>query len=487
MKDCDSYAINILKLPSLTLMENAAKAALEEFLNVYRGGGVAVICGGGNNGGDGAAFARLLREKGVKSDVYLFCVNMSDDLSVNFQRLKQTDVNIYLNPAEYDFKGYAYIVDALFGTGLNRGLEGEYKKVVGKINQSGAFVISVDMPSGLFGGVKDFSAAVKADLTVSLAAYKYCQLFEGIDLCGNIIVKDIGIPIQCGSDVYQNQDVKKFFPPRKKDTHKGSYGKLCIIAGSGKYFGAAAISYGAAASLISGCGYVCLCVPKFLADSYRCHIAESVFEYLPDDGENALFDANVLDNITDRYDAVCIGMGMGQNKNTFDIAAYLLKNYNKKLLLDADALNSIAVYDKDIFKRGFNCRVIITPHIAEFSRLTGASAEQIKSDSLKAAEGYSGENNVTVLLKGHSSVICGEGKSAVNVTGTAAMAKAGSGDVLSGIIGGLLARGFNTFESGAAGAFLHGRAGEIAQEKLGEHSVLPRDITRNLAEAIKNL
>lgn len=486
MKECDSYAINVLKKPSLALMENAANAVKEEFLKIYRGGKIAVVCGGGNNGGDGAAFARLLNDQGIKSDVYFYYNNMSVDCAANAERLKQTDLKLIFNAENIDFSGYDYIIDALFGTGLNKPVGGVYKKVIQSINDSPAFKVAIDMPSGLYGG-NDFSAAVMANLTIALAAYKYEQLFGGTDYCGDIIVKDIDIPIETGSDVYEQGDIKKYFEKRKKDSHKGSYGKLCIIAGSGKYFGAALISYNAAASLLAGCGLTCLCVPRFLGSEYRNRITESVLDYLPDNGENALFDADVLNNIIGSYNAICIGMGMGSNEETYKICDYLLKNYDKKLLLDADAINSIAAFDKDIFKKPRKCDVIITPHLAEFSRLCGLSISDIKANPLKAAQCYSKENNITVLLKGSSTVICNGEKTAVNVTGTPAMAKAGSGDVLSGIIGSVMAQGKDTYISGIVGSYIHGKAGELAADRLGEYSVLASDINSNIAQAIKNL
>lgn len=487
MKECDSYAINVLNKPSIVLMENAANAVKEEFLKLYQGGNIAVVCGGGNNGGDGAAFARLLNCQGIKSDVYFFYGSMSEDCAANAEKLKQTDLKLIFNTENIDFCGYDYIIDALFGTGLNKPAKGIYKKVIESINDSPAFKMSIDMPSGLYGGNDINSAVVKADRTISLAAYKYEQLFWGTDYCGDIIVKDIDIPIDIGSDVYGQSDIKNYFEKRKKDTHKGSYGKLCIIAGSGKYFGAALISYNAATSLLVGCGLTCLCVPRFLSVNFRNRITESVLDYMPDNGENALFDADVLNNIIGSYSAICIGMGMGCNIETFKICSYLLKNYDKKLLLDADAISSIAAFDKNIFLSPHKCDVIITPHLAEFSRLSGLNISDIKANPLKIAQSYAKKNNITVLLKSHSTIICCGEKSAVNVTGTPAMAKAGSGDVLSGIIGGVMAQGKGAYISGIIGSYIHGKAGEFAAEKLGEYSVLASDINANIAQVIKNL
>ena len=195
MKECDSYAINVLKKPSLALMENAANAVKEEFLKIYRGGKIAVVCGGGNNGGDGAAFARLLIGQGIKSDVYFFYNRMSEDCAANAERLKQTDLKLIFNADNIDFSRYDYIIDALFGTGLNKPVGGVYKKVIDCINDSPAFKVAIDMPSGLYGG-NDLSATVMANLTIALAAYKHEQLFWGTDYCGDIIVKDIDIPIE---------------------------------------------------------------------------------------------------------------------------------------------------------------------------------------------------------------------------------------------------------------------------------------------------
>lgn len=487
MQQCDRHAIEKLNIPSLTLMENAAKAVKEEFLKFYKGGGIAVVCGGGNNGGDGAAFARLLHGSGINCDVYFFYSKTSADCAANIERLKKTDVNIYFNKTDYNFDSYSYIVDALFGTGVNKAVTGIYADIINSINASKARKISIDMPSGLYGGIDDCSAVVKADITITLAAYKYEQLFAGRDYCGEIIVKDIAIPVNCGSFIYQSGDIKKFFPKRKADTHKGSYGKLCIIAGSGRYCGAAMLSCSGAAALRSGCGLVCLCVPKILAQSIRCNVCENILEYLPDDGENAIFDSKILSDIMQKYDALCIGMGMGNNENTYKICEYVIKNYDKKLLLDADALNSIAKYNSNIFKENKNCDIVITPHIAEFSRLINAPIDDIKKHPLNYAQNYAAENNITVLLKGASTVICNDKDSAINITGTPAMAKAGSGDVLSGIIGGVMTQGNDALTSAVIGAYLHGKAGEYAARKLGEYGVLAGDIAAQIPYVINDL
>lgn len=485
MKNCDSYAINNLNIPSLSLMERAASAFKEEFLKFYKGGKIAVICGGGNNGGDGAAAARLLYCQNIICDVYLFNDTLSCDCKKNIEALKDFNIKLFHNPQNIDFTGYDYIIDALFGTGLNRKVTGIYFEVIKNINISNAFVISVDIPSGLNSDSgKEMGICVNADVTVTFAAYKYGQLINGLNYCGEIILKNIDIPVNCGDNVYGKEDIKKFFPKRLKDTHKGSYGKLAIFAGSGKYFGAALIVYNAAAALKSGAGLTTLIVPKFLADSYRNHIIESTLLYLPDNGENALYDEKIINQIMSDYDAVCIGMGMGTNEETYKICKALINNYDKKLIIDADALNSIAQFDRKIFKKEHKCDIIITPHIKEFSRLTDYSIQKIKNNIIAIAKEYAKENNITLLLKGASTIIADKENLVINVTGSPAMAKAGSGDVLSGIIGGLAAQGHNALNSGIAGAYIHGKAGEFAAETLGEYSPVASDICNNIYKAI---
>jgi NAD(P)H-hydrate epimerase len=484
MKVCDKNEIN-KGTSSLSLMENAARAITEEFLKIYKGGSVAVICGGGNNGGDGAATARLLYEKGIKCSVYIYYTKLTADCENNLIKLRNLPLKIFENPPTYNYSGYDYIIDALLGTGINKEITGIYKDVIGGINSSGAEVLSADIPSGL--DESGSECTVRADYTVSLAAYKYCQLFGGRDACGKIIVKDIQIPIDTGSYVYEDSDIKAFFPKRRIESNKGTYGKLTIIAGSGKYYGAALISYNAAAALLAGAGLVTLTVPRFLAPSYRKHITESVLEYLPDDGENAVYNKDVIDKIMVQSDAICVGMGMGNNKNTFRICEEILRNFDKKLLIDADGLNSISAYGKDVLKNKHKCEVIITPHPKEFSRLINSSISAILQNPLAIARRFAEENNIAVLLKGASTIITNGEKDVINVTGTPAMAKAGSGDVLSGIIGGLMAQKHPPFESGIAGAYIHGRAGEKAAEISGEYSVLATDICANIGPVIKQI
>ena len=488
MRDCDLKAISSLNITSIDLMERASEAVKEEFLKIYEKGSIAVICGGGNNGGDGAGVARLLNDMGIKCDVYFFYEKIGEDCKKNLNALQNSSLKILYNEKNYDFNGYDYIIDALFGTGLNRQLNDDYIKIIDNINSSKAFVLSIDVPSGLDSDCfTNNGAIVKADCTVSFMAYKYGQLFNRLDFCGKIIIKDIGIAVDCGAEVFEKKDIKEFFPKRKKDSHKGSYGKLCIIAGSGKYFGAGLISYNAASSLRAGAGLTTIAIPSFLAVSYRKHIKECVLEYLNDNGENAVFNLDIINKIMESNDAISIGMGMGKTEETYKFTEVLIKQYDKKLLLDADALNAVSLYNKDFFKEKHACDVVITPHLMEFSRLTGLAIAKIKSNPIYYARQYAKENNVTVLLKGAVTIICNATKTVLNITGCPAMAKAGSGDVLSGIIGGLMAQGHCAFDSAVAGAYIHGKAGEIAGGKLGEYSVLASDICDNIAYAVKSL
>ncbi|MCD8371836.1 MAG: NAD(P)H-hydrate dehydratase [Clostridia bacterium] len=460
MRSADNYTINTLGVPSETLMRRAGLAIAEEVLAVADGKTILVVCGTGNNGGDGYVCSQILLQKGVNVSVYA----MQGRLSADCEREKLRYTGGYSTQICGDI-----IVDCLFGTGLCREVGGEYAEVINKINASGAYVISADIPSGINGdnGLK-MNVAVKANLTVAIAEYKLGFILgDGMDYCGKVIKKDIGICLNedTFAEVFEGEDIAEFYPARPRNSHKGTFGTATLICGCTKYVGAAVLATEAA--LRSGCGYVKLDCSAAVKRTVAPALPQTVF--------------SKSDNL--KSDAIAIGMGSGVSKSLYEKISYLLKNYTGTLIIDADGLNTLSKYGVNILK-GKKCGVILTPHAKEFSRLTGIEVKQILSSPVEYAQKFSSEYGVTLLLKGAASVICGDGKTYINTTGCTALAKAGSGDMLSGYMCGVAARGVKPLYAAVCSQYMLGLAAEIAAEKSNEYTAIAGDILQNLSEAV---
>ena len=427
MRACDRYTIDTLGVPSLTLMERAGQAIAAETQKVFSALGVneaLVVCGGGNNGGDGFVAARLLQEAGA--DVQILC--LAEKFSPDCAAVKEKFKGEILQ--RMPRRRYPVILDCIFGTGLSRPVEGTELSLIRFINAAGAFVISADIPSGLNGDNGLVTGeCVRADLTV-----------------------------------------------------KGTYGKVSIIAGSRAYSGAALLA--ASAALRGGAGYVELCVPSGLFSVYAGKLPEVIltsfsgedaFSYCEEDLEKVL-----------SGQCVVAGMGMGASFETYKMVKYLLERYTGRLVLDADALNALARYGTDILKEK-KCAVLLTPHIKEFSRLSGLSVKEISERGARAPQEFAAACGVSVLLKSAVSVLCGEEKIFFNVRGSACQAKGGSGDVLSGVIGSLAAQGRSVTDAALAGSYLCGVAGELCEQELGQYSVTAGDVIAHIPAALRHI
>ncbi len=465
MRRADEYTINN-GTPSAELMLRAGKAIAEEVITAANALGmrsVLVVCGTGNNGGDGYVCARILGENNF--DVKVYAVESA--LSPDCAREKTAYKYAYSN----DIAG-AIIVDCLFGTGLCRNISGKFAEIVSAINDSGAYVISADIPSGINGdnGLV-LGCAVKANLTVAVQEYKFGHfLGDGIDYCGKIVKKNIGISCHenCYAKLYCPEDIAKFYPKRARNSHKGTYGTANLIVGSNKYIGAAALA--AEAALKSGCGYVKLTSESAVKSALAARLPQVVYT------EDVDFSAN----------AIAVGSGCGVSEKLYALIKNILSNYVGTLVIDADGLNALAKYGVEVLKNK-NCAVTITPHLKEFSRISGLSTEQILLSPVDAAKNFSKEYNVTVLLKGAASVIARGDKVAINVRGNTALAKAGSGDMLTGYLCGTLARGLSPFDAAVCAAYTLGLAAEIAAQERTEYCATAKDVLKNLHFSVKRL
>ena len=463
-READKNAINF-GLSSEMLMKRAGRAIADEVQAVaetLEAEKILIICGTGNNGGDGYVAARELLSRGLAVSVYCF----EGELSAGCKREKKR----YTGKFTRSF-GADIIVDCIFGTGLNRKLQGEYASVVRKINASGTYVISADIPSGLNGDNGTvMGVAVKADMTIALGHPKLgCVLGDGVDYSGKIIVKDIGVAADLNSvKAAEDEDIVQFYAPRKRNSGKHDYGKACLIAGSEQYLGAAALSVSSAVR--SGCGYIYAVVPEKLRYALAAQYPQCIYRDVPD-----------LD-----VDAIALGMGMGCTQDTYNLLCALTKTYKGKLIIDADGLNCLAKFGKDILKET-KAQVLITPHVGEMARLCGMTAEEVLNDPVTVAQKFATEYNVTVHLKNAVSITTDGKATTLTTRGTSALAKAGSGDILSGLICGNAARGLSVFDAAVCSQYILGSAAEVCSEEKYDGAVTADDVIKNLHVAIKRL
>ncbi len=468
MRDADLFTIETLGISSSELVERAGAAVADEIFSRFKGGRVLVCVGKGNNGEDGMVVAKLLSQK-HGFNVKLFCASM-DDVKI------------------FD-ESFDIIVDCIFGTGLSRNITDNYKQIIELINNSGCYVISCDISSGLNADTgKPMGIAVRADLTIAIQEYKLGHfLNDGLDYSGKVVAKDIGISIW-GEDfalILNNSDVANYFGKRNRNVHKGCFGKCAIFGGSKQFFGSALLSLNALAGLKMGSGYAYLIVPESLFSTYAGLNPECILITVPDKEGFVIFDQEILQKIL-HFDSIAIGMGMGVSEDVYNIIAYLLKNYHGKLIIDADGLNSIATHGVDILKDK-KCSVVITPHVGEFCRLSNIDKEKVEQNSIELAKSFALKYGVTVCLKSATSIITDGSDTFINITGCSGMAKAGSGDVLSGLTCGLLARCDDIVETVAVASYIFGKCGEFCQEEGNEYSTTASDLISSLPKVLNSL
>ena len=470
-------------ISSLLLMEKAAKGMYESFAWEGR---TAVVCGVGNNGGDGYALACLLRVANKAVDVFYVDAPLTDDA----EHYKNKCVDMAIRVKEFTdgcLFGYDTIVDCIFGVGLNRTAEGRVAHVIDEINSAGAYVISADIPSGLFADNGLCGSCVKADMTVTFSGVKPGHLLnDGIDMCGNVVECDIGTsPVPCAY-IIEREDLKPIFAERKRNSNKGTFGYVSLIGGCEKYSGAAKLANMAASAMRAGAGVVKLCVGRSLSLSVSPYLVESTLYPLTDDDGFISFIPEELCGALEGASAVALGMGMGDGKDVAKVVSYIIENYEGKLVIDADALNAVSRIGNEVFERAKGS-IIITPHPGEFARLCRCSIADILSDPIGIARDFARSHGIIVLLKGCTTVVTDGHNVYLCDKGCAGQATAGSGDVLSGVLCGLLGYSDDLLLTTAAGAYLCGEAGCLAQAEKGEYSMVASDTVSKLPEVILNI
>ncbi|MGD1148377.1 MAG: NAD(P)H-hydrate dehydratase [Thermoanaerobaculaceae bacterium] len=477
MREADRVTISELGLPSLVLMESAASAVTEVVSERVPGAGrVVIVCGPGNNGGDGLAVARQLRCRGFDVEVGMVAARreLTGDAAFQFELARKFDVKIRDCARGTDTRlaqlvaGAEIVVDALFGTGLDRPLAKRWAQAVHVINKAGVPVIAVDIPSGLQGSsaaVPD--EAVEASVTVTFGAPKLAHVLPpACWRCGDVAVADIGIPpwvVERRANValVEEEDVREWLPRRPADSHKGRFGHLLIVAGREGRAGAAALAARAAVAL--GSGLVTVATVRAALRPIQSLVPEAMVDPLPA-GDDGAVSGEGIEASLGKATALAVGPGLGVGDGPRRLLSTIIEKWRGPLLLDADALTLLA--GKLAPLRGRDVPVVLTPHPGELGRLLGVLTIEVTRDRLGAAVAAAKEAGAIVLAKGARTVIVGgEGWSLVNPTGTAGLASGGAGDVLTGAIGAFLAQGVLPKEAAAAGAWLHGRAAELAGER----------------------
>ena len=474
MRAADAHTIEELGLPSLVLMERAA-AAVGEVVEELFGPEelVVVVCGRGNNGGDGLALARQRHAAGGLVEAVLVGSpeGLAPDAAVQWELARSFGVRAW-ELQEEQFPALEAllaradgVVDALFGTGLSRPLAGLEAAVVERVNACGAPVVAVDIPSGLSGSSGQLlGPAVQATVTVTFAACKWAHVLPPAALaCGEVVVADIGIPRSALERVasgflLEEGDVAGWLPARPADAHKGHFGHLLLVAGRLGRAGAAAL--GAMAAVRAGAGLVTVATPLPAVGPIQSRVPEAMVDPLPA-GEDGAASGEGIEASLGKATAVAVGPGLGLGEGPRRLVFRILERWDGPLLLDADALTLLAGEAPLLRQR--RAPTVLTPHPGELGRLLGTTSAQVQQDRPQAARSAAQTTGAVVLLKGYNTLIAApEGPLLVNPTGTSGLASGGAGDVLTGVVGALLAQGVAAERAAGAGAFLHGRAAELA-------------------------
>lgn len=481
----DAHTILNKPIASVDLMERAAEEFFKHFISLVPSNhSIHVICGTGNNGGDGLAITRLLRAQAytVKCSLVNIDSNLSPDCLENLKRLKMPPEQI--DNAQDLIIEEDVVIDGLFGSGLSRPVTGLFAEVIHRLNASSASVVSIDIPSGLFSDKVDLSGAiVEADLTIVFQRPKLSFLIpESGTYVGKFETVDIGLDEEFiesqQSDYFliDRDDVSGALPLRKKFAHKGNFGRVQVFSGSFGKVGAAFLC--GKAVMKAGAGLLTIHIPRCGYEIIQSSLPEAMVTV--DDRDNIISTGEIFEDT----DAVCIGPGLGTDSPTVQWMTSIMKEYSKPMVLDADALNILAAHPElmDDVPEGS----ILTPHVGEFNRLFGSCSNGL--ERIEKMRSVAFNRNWVVVLKGaHTAVALPNGKVVFNTTGNSGMATAGSGDVLSGIITGLMSQGLGSEEAAMTGVYLHGMAGDLAEKSVGKMSLMASDLLHRLPESIINV
>jgi hydroxyethylthiazole kinase-like uncharacterized protein yjeF len=506
MKAMDRLTIQEIGIPGVVLMENAARGASRVFLAHFApplNSRVLILCGRGNNGGDGYVMARYLSEAGLNVTVLVLAEfsKIAGDALVNLKILRRMGLKVQEVPTEALWKKKRrllqdsdFIIDGILGTGLNSAVRGFYARVIEELNKANKPVTAIDIPSGLNADTGQvMGVAVQAELTVTFGFPKIGQLaFPGAGLVGRLVRIDIGIPDAVAERIPRRyrliaaRDFHDLFASEKPDIHKGNRGHLLVLAGSTGKTGAATLT--SLGALRAGAGLVTLGIPKSLNPILENKLTEAMTCPLPETAESSLsLEAEKeIFKLMEGKTAVAIGPGLSTHDETCSLVRRIVARCPLPMVIDADGLNALSSGPDALTKcRG---RAILTPHPGEMARLAGISNSEVQGDRIGTAEAFAQKHGCCLVLKGARTVIAEpEGQIHINPTGNPALSSGGSGDVLTGLIGGFLARGWLPARAAVAGVYLHGLAADRLFEEMGQSGILAGellDVIPGLASAL---
>jgi NAD(P)H-hydrate epimerase len=506
MREADRFTIEEIGIPSLVLMENAGRqvvAAIESTYEANLEGRVAVLCGRGNNGGDGFVVARTLLQRGVETAVFVVgaVADVKGDARLNLEILGRLGVTVVEVNDEQTWELHfseisdcTLIVDAMFGTGLRSPLAGMMETVVADINAAGIPIVAIDLPSGLSADSAHLiGACVDASMTVTLAAPKLPLIVPpGEVYAGDIVIADIGIPREVIEglegpylDLLTPEYIGALLQPRAADAHKGDFGRVTIVAGSRGKTGAAFLS--AMGALRSGAGLVTVATPASCLPIVASLAPEFMTEPLEDDGSGRLR-ADAIERLLELdHDVIACGPGLGRGPAVAECVRALVDRATVPLVIDADGIMAFADEPGRLVGRDER-HVIITPHPGEMARLTGTSVEDVQANRIDVATSFATTHHVYVVLKGHRTVIATpEGRVFINPTGNPGMATGGTGDVLTGMIAAWLAQLLDAEAACRLAVFLHGAAGDLAEVRDTQLAMTASDLLDHIGGALKRL
>ncbi len=506
MRALDTWTMEESGLPGIVLMENAGKGMaelIEDTLESVQGLRTTIICGRGNNGGDGFVIGRWLDRWGAEVVFYVLAEleSIQGDAAVNLKAVQGLDLPVVeiLNQDDVedlalDLEETDLVVDALLGTGLNAPVKGRYKEAIDLINSCEAFVASVDIPSGISADTgKVMGAAVQADLTGTFGAAKLGQaVYPGLEYCGELEVIDISIPDEAlpwdsvDHLEVEAEDVAEFWPVPGPRAHKGDCGHLLILAGSEGKTGAACLT--AQGALRVGTGLVTVGCPAGVNHILENKLTEAMTLPLAQTADGFL-SAKAVDSLApflEGKSALAFGPGLGTDPETGELLAWIVEKVPLPLVIDADGLNLLAQNLEMI--RWCADSAVLTPHPGEMARLLKTTTEKVQADRIKAVKTLVQETGQVVVLKGARTVVGSpEGLIFVNPTGNPGLANGGAGDVLTGIIGGLLAQELNALEAALAGVYIHGLAGDMLAQEIRARGFLASEVAEMIPEAVASL
>jgi hydroxyethylthiazole kinase-like uncharacterized protein yjeF len=506
MREADRRTIDEIGIPAIVLMENAGRqavAAMEAAFDDLATSHVGVLCGRGNNGGDGFVIARTLVQRGVETSVFLLgsVADVRGDARTNLEVLGRIGLTVVeiTNAQEWELhfseiSRCELLVDAILGTGFHGQLSGLLETVVADVNGLGVPVVAIDLPTGVSADTAEVEGeAIEASMTVTLAAPKISLILPPADShSGDLVIADIGIPLPLLDEVegpylelLTRERMRDLVPARAADSHKGDFGRVLVVAGSLGRSGAAHLA--AIGALRSGAGLVTIATPKSCLPIVAAMAPEYMTEGL-EETTSGTVDYAALDRVLEfKADVIALGPGLGQSPGTAAFVHGLLERAGVPLVLDADALNAFSG-DPDRLMGRDGVDVVITPHPGEMARLLNTSVEAVQHDRLRHATEFAARHRVHVVLKGHRTIIAGpDNRAFINLTGNSGMATGGTGDILTGMIAAWFGQLLDAEAACKLAVYLHGAAGDLAEADEGDVALVAGDLAARLGDAVMEL